>query len=120
MSNIINTLISIYCAFHSITCHVIHFQHISSESGKIFTLQKKISRSRAGTQPRTSYRSLLKQSDSTCSMSVIHSLMTFIIYNQENFQTNSSIHNNNTGNKLHLHRPNGSLSCFQKVHSMLA
>jgi len=46
--------------------------------------------------------------------------MNFIIYNQENFQTNSSIHNTNTRNKLHLHRSNASLSCFQKVHSMLA
>jgi hypothetical protein len=30
------------------------------------------------------------------------------------FQTNSSIHNINTSNKHHLHRPNAILSCYQK------
>jgi hypothetical protein len=68
----------------------------------------------AGTQPRTSCRSLLKQSDSTCSMSVILSLMTFIINNQEHFQTFLSIHHNNTWNKLHLHTANANLSYLQK------
>ena len=42
------------------------------------------------------------------------SLMHFICSNQENFQTNSSIHNINTKNKHHFHRPNAKLSCFQK------
>jgi hypothetical protein len=107
--------------FHSIIYYGISVWGNSSESGKIFNLHKKIIRIMAVTQPRTSCRILLKQSDSTCSMSVIHSLMTFIIVNNyENFQTNSSIHNNNnnnnnnTRNRLHLHRPNANLSCFQK------
>ena len=68
----------------------------------------------ACTYPRRSCRSVLKQSDSTCSMSVIHSLITFIIDYQENFQRNSSIHNNNTRNKLHLRTPNANIPCFQK------
>jgi hypothetical protein len=41
-------------------------------------------------------------------------LMNFIVNNEGNFQTNSSIHNINIRNKHHLHRPNASLSCFQK------
>jgi hypothetical protein len=40
--------------------------------------------------------------------------MSFFIGNQENFQTNSSVHNINTRNKHHLHRPVANLSCFQK------
>jgi hypothetical protein len=40
--------------------------------------------------------------------------MFFIVNNQENFQTNSSILNINTRNKHHLHRPNANLSCLQK------
>jgi hypothetical protein len=40
--------------------------------------------------------------------------MNFIINNQENVQTNSSIPKINKRNKHHLHRPNGNLSCFQK------
>jgi len=30
------------------------------------------------------------------------------------FQTNSCVHNINTRNKHHLHRPNAILSCYQK------
>jgi len=37
-----------------------------------------------------------------------------IVINQENFQTNSPVHNISTRNKHHLHRPNANLSCFQK------
>jgi hypothetical protein len=40
-------------------------------------------------------------------------LMTFIVNNQE-FFSNSSTHNINTGNKHHLRRPNANLSCFQR------
>ena len=43
--------------------------------------------------------------------------MSFFIRNQEKFQTNSSVHNINTRNKRHLHRPVANLSCFQKVAS---
>ena len=38
--------------------------------------------------------------------------MSFIINNQEIFQTNSSIRNINTRNKHNLHRPNANLTCF--------
>jgi len=41
-------------------------------------------------------------------------LMSFIIINQEIFQTNSPVHNISTRNKNHLHRPNANLSCVQK------
>ena len=40
--------------------------------------------------------------------------MSFFIGNQEKFQTNSSVHNINTRNKHHLHKPVANLSCFQK------
>ena len=40
--------------------------------------------------------------------------MSLIINNQEIFQANSSIHNINTLNKHHHHRPNANLSCVQK------
>jgi hypothetical protein len=41
-------------------------------------------------------------------------LMNFVVNNQEHFQTNSAIHNVNTRDRDHLHRPTGNLSCFQK------
>jgi hypothetical protein len=50
----------------------------------------------------------------------IHILIDeFFIGNQEKCQTNSSVHNINTRNKHHLHRPVANLSCFQKCHPTL-
>jgi len=113
----INTLKSIYYPhFDSIIKYGIMFWGNSSNSAKIFTLQKKIFRIMAGAQPRTSCRSLLKQLEIiTVLCQYILSFMNFIINNQEIFHTNSSIHNANTRNKHHLHRPNANLSCLQKT-----
>jgi hypothetical protein len=44
----------------------------------------------------------------------IQSILNFVVNNHETFQTNLEIHNINTRNKHHLHRPNANLSCFQK------
>ena len=58
----INILKSIYYAyFHSIKKYGIFFGSNYSNSGKIFTLQKKIVRITADAQPRTSCRSIFKQ-----------------------------------------------------------
>jgi len=46
--------------------------------------------------------------------------MNIIVNNQENFQTNLSIHNINTRNKHHFHRPNAIIFILKKVHSVLA
>ena len=60
--NNISTLKSIYYAhFHSVIKYGIIMGGNSSNSGKIFTLQKQIVRRLAGAQPRTSCRSLFKQ-----------------------------------------------------------
>jgi hypothetical protein len=70
-------------------------------------------------QPSTSCRSLFKQLEiPPVPFQYMLPLMSFIINNQEISQTNSSIHNNNTGNKHQLHKPNANVSCFQKVHFM--
>jgi hypothetical protein len=68
-----------------------------------------------GTHPRTSCRRLFKKLDIlTVPRQYTYSLMSFFIGNQEKFQTNSSVHNINTRNKHHLHRPVANLSRFQK------
>jgi hypothetical protein len=115
-STTVNTLKPIYCAyFQSIIKYRIIFWGNSSKSGKIFTLQK-IIRIMDGAKPRTSHRSLFQQSQILPVPTLyLLSFMNFSINNQGNFQTNSSIHNNNiTRNKHHLHRPNTNPSCFQK------
>ena len=69
----------------------------------------------AAAQPRTSSKSLFKESKNLpVPCQYILSLMNFIINNQESFQTNSPIHNINTQNKHHLRRPNVKLLCFKK------
>jgi hypothetical protein len=44
----------------------------------------------------------------------IQSILNLILNNEETFQTNLEIHNINTRNKHHLHRPNAKLSSLQK------
>jgi hypothetical protein len=65
----------------------------------------------AGAHLRISCKSVFKQLDILpvpCHYTL--PLMNFIINNnQENFHKNSSIHNINTRNKYHIHRPNANL-----------
>jgi IS1 family transposase len=111
----IKTLKSIYFAyFHSIIKYGIIFWGNSSNSKKVFTLQKTIIRILFSAQPRTPCRSLFKKLEILPIPCHIFSLMNFILNNQENVQTNSSIHSIDTRNKHHLHRPNANLSCVQK------
>jgi hypothetical protein len=112
----INTLKSIYFAyFYSIIPYGIIFWENSSNSRKIFTLQKKITRIMVGAHPRTPCRNLFKKNQRFCLFHAnIFSLMNFFVNNQENFQINSSVHSINTRNKHRLHIPIANLSCFQK------
>jgi len=87
----------------------------SSNSGKIFTLQKKIIRILAATQHKNFCRSLFKKLKILpvpCQYILL--FMNFITNNQEILQKNSSMNNINTKNKHHLHKPHANLSCFQK------
>jgi len=90
-------------------------------SGKTVTLQNRIFKVMVAAQPRTSHNSLLKQSEILpVPCQCMLSLTSFIINYQDIFQINSSIHNINTRNKHHLHRPNANLSCFQKKSTFYA
>ena len=111
-----DTLRSTYFAyFHSIVSYGIILGGNSSYSKKLFTLQKRIIRIMVGAHPRISCRKLFTELEIlTVPSQYIYSLMSFFIGNQEKFQTNSSVHNINTRNKHHLHRPVANLSCFQK------
>jgi IS1 family transposase len=114
-----DTLRSIYFVYyHSVASYGIIFGGNSSYSKKIFTLQNRIIRIMVGAHPRTSCRRLFKKLEIlTVPSQYIYSFMRFFIGNQEKFRTNSSVHNINTRNKHHLHRPVANLSCFQKSAS---
>jgi hypothetical protein len=83
--NNINTIKSIYYSrFHSTIKYGIFFGGNSSNSAKMFTLQKKTVRITIGAQPRTSCRSMFKQLEIlSLPCKYILSLTNFIIHNQE-------------------------------------
>ena len=69
----------------------------------------------ADAQPRTSFRSILKQLDILpVPWQYIVSWKNLIIKSQENFQTNSSTYGINKRNKRHFQRPHANLTFFQK------
>jgi hypothetical protein len=107
-----DTLKSIYFAyFHSlIKYEIIWGGGNSSDSKKIFTLQKKIVRTMMGVKSLNSCRELFKRLQIlSLPCEYIFSLINFIINNQERSQINSAVHNVNTRNKRHLHRSIASL-----------
>ena len=116
-----NILKSIYFAYcHSIASYGTILGGNSSNSKKIFTLQKRIIRNMVDALPRTSCRRLFKKSDIlTVPSQYIYTLMSFFIGNQKTFQTNSSVHSINTRNKHNFHRSIANLPCFWKVHPTL-
>jgi hypothetical protein len=72
-------------------------------------------------QPRPSCRILFKQLEILpVPCQYVLSFINFFISNQDNFQTNSSLHHINARYKHYLHRPNANMACFQKIHFMLA
>jgi hypothetical protein len=74
----------------------------SSESKKVFTLQKKIVRIMVDAKPWNSYRGLFKRFKVLpLPCEYIFSLMNFITNNQEHFQTNSAVHSVNTRYKIY-------------------
>jgi hypothetical protein len=84
----LNTLKSIYFAyFHSIVQYGIIFWGNSSNTRKVFTLQKKIIRILFGALHEEVYLKKLEILPVPCQY--IFSLMNFLVDNQENFQTNS-------------------------------
>ena len=111
-----DTLKSIYFAyFHSLMKYGIIFWGNSSDSKKVFTLQKKIVRIMMGVKSRNSCRDLFKRLQIlTFPCEYIYSLINLITNNEEHFQTNADVHSVNTRHKHCLHKPTANLSCFQK------
>jgi hypothetical protein len=70
----------------------------------------------AGAPLRTTCKGLSEQLEilPVASQYMVLSLMNFIISNQKNVQTSSSIQNVHARNKHRLHRPNADLSCVPK------
>jgi len=68
-----------------------------------------------GVGPRCSCKGLFKRLDLLPVLCLyLLCLMTFVISNLENFQTNSSLNCVYTRHKNQLHKPTANLSCFHK------
>jgi hypothetical protein len=115
----IDTLKSIYFAyFHSLMMYGMIFWGNSSDSKKVFTLQKKFVILMIGVKHHNFCRDLLKRLETlTLPCEHIFSLINFITNNEEHFQSNADVHTVKTRHRhyLHdLHNPPANLSCFQK------
>jgi hypothetical protein len=89
--------------------HVIwsYFWGNSTDSKKVFYIQKRIIRIMAGTKRRASCRKLFKKFNILpLASEFLLSLLSFVVDNIEKFQTNSNIHNISTRYRNNLHVPN--------------
>jgi hypothetical protein len=115
ISNIETLKLLNFAYFHSLMKYGIIFWGNSSDSKKVFTLQKKTVRITVNAKPQTPVREKFKKLQILLRpCEYILSLLNFVMNNQEHFQTNSAVHSVNTRHKHHLHRPAANLPCFQK------
>lgn len=104
-----------FAYFHSIMSYGIILWGNSTDSYKVFYIQKKMIRIIAGIKRRAWYRKLCKKFNILpLSSEYLLSLLSFIVDSIEKFQTNSGIHNMSTRYRCNLHVPNSNLSKYQK------
>jgi hypothetical protein len=116
LSNIDILKLIYFAYFHSLMKYEIIFWGNSSDSKKVFTLQKNIVRIIVGSKPQTPSRDIFKKLQILpLPCEYIFSLLNFVINNLEHFQAYSAIHSVNTRNKHHVHRPIANLTYFQKT-----
>jgi hypothetical protein len=88
----------------------------STDSIRVFIVQKKIIKVMAGVKRRVSCRELFKNliHYTPLASEFLLSLLSFGVDNMEKFQTNSDIHNINTRHKYDLHQLSANLTSYQK------
>jgi hypothetical protein len=87
----------------------------STDSKKVFYIQKRIIRIMAGAKRRASCRELFKKCNILpLASEFLLSLLSFVVDNMEKFQTNSDIHSISTRYRYNLHIPNSKLSKYKK------
>jgi hypothetical protein len=87
----------------------------STDSEKVFYIQKRIIRIMAGAKRRAFCRELFKKFNILpLASEFLLSLLSFVVDNMEKYQTNSDIHSISTRYRYNLHVPNSNLSKYQK------
>jgi hypothetical protein len=112
----LTTLKTVYFAcFHPIVECGIIFWGNSTESKRIFQLQKKIIRIMTGSRSATHCKPLFKSLEIlTLPSEHILSSMKFLSYNLEFYTSNFSVHGTNTRSRLQLYKPITNLKLYQK------
>jgi len=116
-----NTLKSIYYSyFHSVMTYGLLFWGNSSDSIKIFRLQKNIIGIMMGCRSRDSCRKLFFNLEIiNLPSQYIFSLLLFMIRNRNHFLLNSELYHTNTRKYVNLHQPSVNVTKFQKgVYSL--
>jgi len=104
-----------FAYFHSLLEYGIAFWGNSTESFKVFKLQKRGIRLMNGSNVRTSCRPLFPMLGiMTLPSQYIFCLMRFLSRNLEFYTPNSTNHNYNTRNRIPLHKPSSLLTIYQK------
>jgi hypothetical protein len=112
----INTLQLVYIAyFHSVLSYGLIFWGNSTDSSKVFYIQKKIIRIMASVKSRVSCRQLFQKFNIlSLASEFILCLLSFVVENLGKFQRNTVAHNLNTRRKHDFHMPNTNLTKYQK------
>jgi len=104
-----------FAYFHSLLEYGIAFWGNSTESVKVFKLQKRAIRLMTESNVRTSFRPLFPMLGiMTLPFQYIFPLMRFLSQNLEFYTFNSTIHNYNARNGILLHKPSSLLTIYQK------
>jgi hypothetical protein len=104
-----------YSLFHSVMSYGIVFWGHSSNTQRIFILQKRAIRLIMGQGNRTSCRHIFKQLEILPLKSqYIYSILLFVSKHYHLFATNYNTHNIQTRHRDNLHVPSSSLTVFQK------
>jgi hypothetical protein len=97
-----------------VKCGIIYWGN-TSDSHKIFDIQKKIIRIMMGVGPNHTWKGLFKKLVILPIQCVyLLSLMTFVVNNFDKFWTNNSVYMINTRRNAHLHLPITHLSSYQR------
>jgi hypothetical protein len=101
-----------FACFHSVMSYGVIFWGNSTDSKRVFIIQKKIIRIMAGVKRRVSCRKLFKKFNILPLVSefLLLALLSFIVDNMEKLQTKSDIHNINARHKHDLYQPSANLS----------
>jgi hypothetical protein len=112
----VDTLKLVYFAyFHSVMSYGVIFWGNSTDSKRVFIIQKKIIIIMAGVKRRVSCRKLSNKFNMLpLASEFLLSLLSFVVDNTEKLQTISDIHNINTRHKHDLHQPSAKITGYQK------